>query len=945
MSSLASDNTPGKSSDKENHNSQAVSTLNSQEPGNSIDYTKFLNIQYPNPEGRSTPSSDQSSPTKESSSDFPSKEDQLVNGILDEIQQNCKTEGVAIDPKFWGIIVPVIYSRRETFYSSDKRTGNFDILQDTIARLSDDNVLLKKNLAKKTSEADGYKTKTGELIYRASHLQSEIERLNTLLLDRMSEIIALKEQVDEKTKLIADLEKEKAALSKPETKPEAEKEEIPSLLRLSSGNQSFQPVPETPKVDPKEVEEQKFLQDQVIRSLKTELKQKTNTLGDKNKEISNLRDILNQNGMTIRELKKENEELQEKIKRIEVQEAMKSTIPQQEVCKDHETRIEAYHQLLEVLAEQKQKELQLIRSAMGDKISQAKESELFVTPKADKKENFKTPDSSTTDQTHQQEIESLRMRVKELEDQNQNYDEVCKKYEEVKRNCDLLAIVNQQLSAMNTDYSNEKFSGPPSPVEIKKPPQQKKEILTYRESSVKETLRTEENASPRMRDKSGSPLSDRSLQSTTSIGAKKPKAKKIDLERMSLANQKGNKKRNWGEDRRIFSENFAGKFDIVFCVDCTDSMGPYLIQLRNACRLIEKAILQDFDFIDPDIAFGFVGYRDHPPHNGNTWVTKIQDLTDIETCTKFITAMTAKSGPKNDPPEAVLSGIYDSIDRISWRENKNEKVFRMIIHIGDAPPHGRLFNNGKNDYYPNGDPSGINIQQISSRLILMDIYYRLIKIGHQVDIMEKEFSRNIADMYSVDLDKTEELDELVPGLVSAQLKLLNSSYSIKDKIFLNRQPVQGVKRTQKMGECYCTGLIFDEYIEFVDHEISEIPFITHLTFFYSPTEILGIQTEYDVNGEKASAKAKIACIGPAKEKVINFDEKEGVEQVIGYFKENGGLCGLSILTNKNRLAEVGCKSNKKIANTFKPNTKLVSIGGSLRNTSIDSLYFYYVTTN
>jgi hypothetical protein len=48
--------------------------------------------------------------------------------------------------------------------------------------------------------------------------------------------------------------------------------------------------------------------------------------------------------------------------------------------------------------------------------------------------------------------------------------------------------------------------------------------------------------------------------------------------------------------------------DIVFCLDATGSMGPYIIStLETIRRLTEHVIIK----AEKDALFGFVAYRDH----------------------------------------------------------------------------------------------------------------------------------------------------------------------------------------------------------------------------------------------------------------------------------------------------------------------------------------------
>ncbi len=50
--------------------------------------------------------------------------------------------------------------------------------------------------------------------------------------------------------------------------------------------------------------------------------------------------------------------------------------------------------------------------------------------------------------------------------------------------------------------------------------------------------------------------------------------------------------------------------DLVFTMDCTGSMGPYIDSARNNIRLIVEEIIASEK---SDIRLALVEYRDHPP--------------------------------------------------------------------------------------------------------------------------------------------------------------------------------------------------------------------------------------------------------------------------------------------------------------------------------------------
>ena len=110
---------------------------------------------------------------------------------------------------------------------------------------------------------------------------------------------------------------------------------------------------------------------------------------------------------------------------------------------------------------------------------------------------------------------------------------------------------------------------------------------------------------------------------------------------------------------------FSTHLDIVFTLDTTGSMAPYITQTK---KIIESTI-KKYSERNQDVRFGIVAYRDFPPEE-NTYVTLIQGLTNDKKANDFISTLNAEGG--GDLPEAVLTALYDSITKIQWRNLKND---------------------------------------------------------------------------------------------------------------------------------------------------------------------------------------------------------------------------------------------------------------------------------
>ena len=124
--------------------------------------------------------------------------------------------------------------------------------------------------------------------------------------------------------------------------------------------------------------------------------------------------------------------------------------------------------------------------------------------------------------------------------------------------------------------------------------------------------------------------------------------------------------------------------DIVFVMDLTSSMKPYLEQLLS---VVKKFAL---DTNGQDIRFGFVGYKDKSKQFSFTvkqFTSKVVSPSDF---VKVLSKIEARKIPvkSDDIPEAVMDGVNLALDSNQWRKNSA----KLMILIGDAP--------GREDVFP-----------------------------------------------------------------------------------------------------------------------------------------------------------------------------------------------------------------------------------------------------
>lgn len=127
----------------------------------------------------------------------------------------------------------------------------------------------------------------------------------------------------------------------------------------------------------------------------------------------------------------------------------------------------------------------------------------------------------------------------------------------------------------------------------------------------------------------------------------------------------------------------SAPIDIVFVMDLTSSMKPYLEKLLSAMNSFVK------EMGSQDIRFGFIGYMDKDKQFAFTvkqFTPKV--LPPAEFAEVLRSVETNKTFEKGDDiPEAVLAGVNLALDSTQWRE----KSVKLIFLIGDAPDREDVF--------------------------------------------------------------------------------------------------------------------------------------------------------------------------------------------------------------------------------------------------------------
>lgn len=264
----------------------------------------------------------------------------------------------------------------------------------------------------------------------------------------------------------------------------------------------------------------------------------------------------------------------------------------------------------------------------------------------------------------------------------------------------------------------------------------------------------------------------------------------------------------WLKDRDV------GALDLVFLVDETGSMGPYINQV--ATRLLSLIDTLKALPLCKSLRLGLITYRDHPPQD-HTYASRATELTgDLSAIEAAVRGMVASGG--GDGPESVTDGLADAV-RMAWRPN----AARVVAWFGDAPPHGV---EPSGDGFPDGCPCGDHWYTQAESLREMGIAVYAVGcqpgLSHYVgaEAVFKQVAHTTRGVYlplqgadrlvpmiagaaASALDR-QRIDEHVAHAVSTYRELLDATQRAEKVRWLHRILSDAELRPQDMNEKRCT---------------------------------------------------------------------------------------------------------------------------------------------
>lgn len=128
------------------------------------------------------------------------------------------------------------------------------------------------------------------------------------------------------------------------------------------------------------------------------------------------------------------------------------------------------------------------------------------------------------------------------------------------------------------------------------------------------------------------------------------------------------------------------KIDIVFVMDLTGSMGPFIDATKTAITEIARTVTKD-PAIKQAVRFGLVGYRDDtrlvPELDFTVKNFTPQLVSDVAFVDEVDRNVKAAAIGSDDYTEEVYAGVKAAIDDVAW----DPDAVRFVILVGDASAH------------------------------------------------------------------------------------------------------------------------------------------------------------------------------------------------------------------------------------------------------------------
>lgn len=208
----------------------------------------------------------------------------------------------------------------------------------------------------------------------------------------------------------------------------------------------------------------------------------------------------------------------------------------------------------------------------------------------------------------------------------------------------------------------------------------------------------------------------------------------------------------------------ACSVDLLFLIDCTNSMMPYIEAAKDQVQSIVYETKHGF-LDEALVRVAVVTYKDHNLGPNVDLLDFTSSTTEVES---FLNNIKTQWG--DDYPENVLGGISQAINA-SWQQKT-----RCLVHIGDAPPHGEHFSGLQDRYWCIGsEPHGLTYEPLLRQLVQLNINYAFVRITQQTDRMAWLFSEVYRESQAqISLHRANDHQMLFTGQKSVKSRVENT---------------------------------------------------------------------------------------------------------------------------------------------------------------------------
>ena len=222
------------------------------------------------------------------------------------------------------------------------------------------------------------------------------------------------------------------------------------------------------------------------------------------------------------------------------------------------------------------------------------------------------------------------------------------------------------------------------------------------------------------------------------------------------------------EIEKVMKAVCAAEFvDLAFVIDCTSSMSPHIISVKQTVKIIVRNILKTNKSLSLRLAA--VAHRDIRDKNR----FEIFDFNkSIKLFESFLGRLEAIGG--DDGPED-LAGAIKETNKLSWSHPTS-----VTFIIADYPCHGREYHNNMFDNYPNGT-TGIDVVQELKALqgkqtedSSMSVHFG--RITHHTDTMIEHLRSK--DNISIDVVPVDDIPNMIQSVSSSVRKSIYKTVSV-----------------------------------------------------------------------------------------------------------------------------------------------------------------------